>query len=82
MNKNLFKVLSFWGAGISLFLCFVGIAAGITLIANEHGGKGAIVIVFGVLLGASAVLIYRNFEKKDLADKPGVKISDLRKKKK
>lgn len=81
MSKNTFKVLSFFGAGISLFLSFVnGSSAGYLINAGEvFNGVGC--ILSGMCWVAAAYLIYRNFEKKDLADKPGVKFEDLKNKK-
>ena len=78
MSKNTFKVLSFFGAGISLFLAFVnGSSAGYLLKAGE-GFNGAGCILSAVCWVAVAYFIYRNFEKKDLADKPGFKLEDLK----
>lgn len=80
MSKNTFKVLSFFGAGIALFLAFVnGSSAGYLIKAGE-GFNGAGCILSAVCWVAVAYFIYRNFEKKDLADKPGVKLEDLKKK--
>ena len=80
MSKNTFKVLSFFGAGISLFLAFVnGSSAGYLIKAGElFNGFGS--ILSAACWVVAAYLIYRNFEKKDLADKPGVKLDDLKKK--
>ena len=79
MSKNTFKVLSFFGAGISLFLAFVnGSSAGYLIKAGEaFNGVGSILSAAGWL--AVAYFIYQNYEKKDRADKPGVKIEDLKK---
>ena len=61
-----FKILSFFGAGILAFACFVVIAGGISLIASPDGDafNGVFVIIAGVVLGVLAVLIYRNYQKK------------------
>lgn len=59
-----FKILSFFGAGVLAFACFIVIAGGINLIVAGDAFHGAFVIVAGVVLGALAVLIYRNYQKK------------------
>ncbi len=59
-----FKILSFFGAGVLAFACFIVIAGGINLIVAGDAFHGALVIVAGVVLGALAVLIYRNYQKK------------------
>ena len=79
MNRDLFKILSFFGAAIAVFLGFVTIASGVKLITLSHAFNGAITIVSGCVDMGVAVLIYKNFEKKDAEGKPGVKISDLKK---
>lgn len=59
-----FKILSFFGAGVLAFACFIVIAGGINLIVGGDTFHGVFVIIAGVVLGALAVLIYRNYQKK------------------
>lgn len=61
-----FKLASFFGAGLLAFICFVAIASGISLIVNGLAFNGAMTIVAGILCGAGAVLVYRNYQKKTL----------------
>lgn len=82
MNKNTFKVLSFFGAAIAAFLGIIDASFGGSLISTGNTFYGIATICSALGWGVAAVLIYRNFQKKDLADKPGVKIEDLKKKKK
>lgn len=64
-----FKILSFFGVGLLTFACFVVIAGGITLCTKGEPFNGAFTIVAGLLLGAAAVWVYRNYQKKDAASK-------------
>ena len=59
-----FKLASFFGVAILMFACFVVIAGGITLITKDEAFNGAFTIVAGLLLGAGAVWVYRNYQKK------------------
>ena len=61
-----FKLASFFGAALLAFACFVVIAGGITLCTKGEAFNGAFTIVAGVLLGAAAVWVYRNYQKKTL----------------
>lgn len=64
-----FKILSFFGAAIALFLAFVNGGSAGTLIKAGYGfnGVGCILSAFGWV--AVAVLIYKNYQKKDLEKK-------------
>ena len=81
MSKNTFKVLSFFGAALALFLAFVNGGSAGTLIKAGYGFNGVGCILSAVAWLGVAYAIYRNYEKKDRADKPGVKIEDLKDKK-
>lgn len=61
-----FKLASFFGAGFLAFACFIVIAGGVTLITKGEAFNGVFTIVAGVLLGAAAVWVYRNYQKKTL----------------
>lgn len=61
-----FKLASFFGAGLLLFACFIVIAGGIMLITKGEAFNGGFTIVAGVALGAAAVWVYRNYQKKTL----------------
>ena len=58
------KILSFFGAGILVFIAFVTVAAGIKLIILHHSFYGVITIISGLVAAADVVLIYRNYEKR------------------
>ena len=58
------KILSFFGAGILVFIAFVTVAAGIKLITLQHDFYGVITIISGLVAVADVVLIYRNYEKR------------------
>lgn len=58
------KILSFFGAGILVFIAFVTVASGIKLITLHHGFNGVITIISGLVAATDAVLIYKNYEKK------------------
>lgn len=59
-----FKLASFFGVAILMFACFVVIAGGITLCTKGEPFNGGFTIVAGLLLGAGAVWVYRNYQKK------------------
>lgn len=59
-----FKLASFFGVAILMFACFVVIAGGITLCTKGEAFNGGFIIVAGLLLGAGAVWVYRNYQKK------------------
>ena len=61
-----FKLASFFGAAILAFACFVVIAGGVTLITKGEPFNGAFTIIAGLLLGAGAVWVYRNYQKKTM----------------
>lgn len=72
-----FKLASFAGAAILMFACFVVIAGGINLIVGGNAFNGVFTIIAGLVLGAGAVWVYRNYQKNSLGDK----IKDDKKKK-
>ncbi len=74
-----FKILSIFGAGLLVLLCFVTISGGIRLIIGGNAFHGAAAIIAGVVCGVLAWLVYRNYDKKTRAAAPGVKIEDLKK---
>ena len=63
-----FKLLSFFGAAVLAFACFVVIAGGITLITKGEAFNGVFTIIAGLVLGAGAVWVYRNYQKKTLPE--------------
>lgn len=77
-----FKILSIFGAGLLALACFVIIAGGIMLITSGNAFNGVFVILAGIACGAGAYFVYRNYQKKTQASKPGVKIEDIKKKNK
>ena len=64
-----FKILSFFGAAIALFLAFVNGGSAGTLIKSGYGFNGVGCIISAVGWVAVAVLIYLNYQKKDLEQK-------------
>ena len=64
-----FKILSFFGAAIALFLAFVNGGSAGTLIKSGYGFNGVGCIISAVGWVAVAVLIYLNYQKKDLEKK-------------
>lgn len=63
------KILSFFGAAVALFLAFVnGGSAGI-LIKSGYGFNGVGCVLSAIGWVAVAVLIYLNYQKKDLEKK-------------
>lgn len=68
-----FKILSFFGAGLSLFFAFVnGGSAGI-LIKNGYGFNGVASILSAAGWIAVAVAVYKYYDKKSSEGLPGVK---------
>lgn len=61
-----FKILSFFGALLLVFMCFVVIAGGITLIVDGNAFNGVFTIIAGILCGAGAWAVYRNYQKQTL----------------
>lgn len=80
MKNSWFNILSVFGAGLLIFLCFVTCAGGGWLIHDGHTFHGVAAIIAGVLCGISAWPVYRNHDKKERASKPGVKIEELKNK--
>lgn len=68
-----FKIASFFGAGVLLLIAIVAVASGIYLICENRGFNGVMTIVAGAVCAVLSVLVYKNYEKKSNADKPGVK---------
>ena len=68
-----FKIASFFGAGLLMFIAIVAIASGIYLAFENRGFNGVITIIAGTVCAVLSVLVYKNYEKKSNADRPGVK---------
>ena len=68
-----FKIASFFGAGLLMFVAAVAVASGIYLIVGGKAMNGVMTIVAGVVCGACSVLVYKNYQRKSSAGKPGVK---------
>ena len=66
-----FKLLSFFGTGILVFVCFVAVAGGILLIKGGNAFNGVFAIVAGLVCLALAVWIYRNYQNKTRPDIKG-----------
>lgn len=66
-----FKLLSFFGTGILVFVCFVAVAGGVLLIKGGNAFNGVFAIVAGLVCLALAVWIYRNYQKKTSPDIKG-----------
>lgn len=64
-----FKILSFFGAAIALFLAFVNGGSAGDLIKSGYGFNGVGCIISAVGWVAVAVLVYLNYQKKDLEKK-------------
>lgn len=60
-----FKILSFFGAALALFLAFVNGGSAGTLIKSGYGFNGVGCILSALGWVAVAVLIYKNYQKKD-----------------
>lgn len=76
------KILSFFGAGLAVFFAFVnGGSAGI-LIKSGNGFNGVCSIFSAIGWLCVAFAIYKSYEKWDAAGKPGVKLEDVKEKKK
>lgn len=76
-----FKILSFFGAGLALFFGFINGGSGGILISKGYGFNGVVTILSAIGWLVMAVLIYKNYQKKTEAKKPGVKLEDVQKKK-
>lgn len=74
-----FKILSFFGAGISLFFAFVNGGGAGVLISKGYGFNGVSTILSAIGWLVVAILIYKNYTKKSDAGLPGVKIENLKK---
>lgn len=58
------KIASFFGAAVLLVVCFVAIATGIKFITDNNAFNGVVSIIAGLMCGAGAVLVYKNYQKK------------------
>lgn len=67
------KIASVFGAGVLLFVAIGIIASGIHLIVENRGFNGVMAIALGAICLLLSVLVYKNYEKKSNADRPGVK---------
>ena len=76
-----FKILSVFGAGLLVLMCFIMLAGGIYLVTDGQSFNGAVIILAGILCGAGACWVWQNYDKKTRAAAPGVKIEDIKKKK-
>ena len=59
-----FEIASLFGALALTFLCFVVLAFGINNVYYGETTYGVACIIAGIVSGAVAVLIYRNYHKK------------------
>lgn len=59
-----FKIGSFFGALILVVLCFSMLGFGITNIVSGAAFYGVACIVAGIISGALAILVYKNYQKK------------------
>ena len=63
-NFSLFKIGSFFGAGVLAILCFMLLGFGITNIVDGETVYGIACILGGILSGAFVGMIYKNYQKK------------------
>ena len=63
-NFSWFKLASFVGALVLVVLAFATIAGGISLIGDGNTFRGVACIISGVLSGAGAVMVYKNYQRK------------------
>jgi hypothetical protein len=63
-NFSWFKLASFVGATILLALAFVSIGTGIGMITDGEAFRGIVGIIDGLLCGAGAVIVYKNYQRK------------------
>lgn len=66
MTHNTFKILSFFGAALAVFVGVVTLASGILLITLGHGFNGVLTIIGALTNFGLAVALYKYFEAKDL----------------
>lgn len=59
-----FKLGSFFGVGLLVFVCFVAIPGGALLIKGGNAFNGVFAIIAGLVCLGLAVWIYRNYQKK------------------
>lgn len=64
-----FKILSFFGAAIAVFFAFVNGGSAGDLIKAGYGFNGVCSIFSAIAWFVVAVLVYRNYQKKDLESK-------------
>ena len=74
-----FKILSIFGAGLAVFFAFINGGSGGILIYKGYGFNGAVTLISAVAWLGVAYLIYKHYELKTRAGKPGVKIEDMKK---
>ena len=60
-----FKILSIFGAGLAIFFAFVNFGSGGILIKAGNGFNGFCTVLSAVGWVIVAVLLYKNYQKKD-----------------
>ena len=66
MTHNTFKVLSFFGVALAVFVGIITFASGIILITKGEPFNGVVTMIGSLAEFAIAVYLYKNFEAKDL----------------
>lgn len=66
-----FKLASFFGAGLLVFIFFVALAGGVFLVRSGRAFNGVFVILAALVCAALAVWVYRNYQKKTDKSKEG-----------
>ena len=67
------KIVSFLGALILIVLAIVSISSGINMITTGNSFYGISSLFGGIVCIIGAVLVYKNYQKKSLANRAGVK---------
>ena len=63
------KIASFFGAVLLVLVAIVTVASGIQLIVDDKATNGVFTIISGVISGYCAYLVYKNYQKKSLANR-------------
>ena len=64
-NFSWFKIGSFFGTGLLAILCFMLLGFGMTNMMDGETVYGIACILGGVLSGAFAAMVYKNYQKKE-----------------
>ena len=59
-----FKICSFFGALVLVFLCFMLLGFGISNMVDGEAAYGVACVIAGIICGGAAVKVYINYQKK------------------